>query len=439
MGLTGLLQGLTQIGDFVGNKQEQDHLSQVMSANPQFGAQLYNAQFALEEQQRARRLEQQKKRQQDALRAIAPRFRSGMSTQDALSEYAAITGDISPLVDLAQAQSADTANIREFNLAQNNPAFAEYMKAKGERKLSGTEALIEKVMTENPGISYSQALTYVQGLARKGFIINGAQSGGLDNFNTDGINPTAQTYDTGSMPVLEDGPIAQGGLDNFTFGDTQDPMMQANQTASAARAQELGGANPYAQPTGSALPTVGMMPGVNEALAAQAADVATADAQAKANVELTTAPKIAEETKLAELRAINTNEFVKKANKSTDMLEAINKAEKLLPLASGSTYEALLENPAKRFIGTSDAETQANKELELLSGWLVSNVPRMEGPQSNFDVENYQKMAGDVGNTSIPVGDRIAALNGLRGLQQKYSHLNKPDNQENIINWEDLP
>jgi hypothetical protein len=50
----------------------------------------------------------------------------------------------------------------------------------------------------------------------------------------------------------------------------------------------------------------------------------------------------------------------------------------------------------------------------------------MEGPQSNFDVDNYKRMAADVGNKSKPIGDRMAALRGMRELQQKYAHLNPP-------------
>jgi hypothetical protein len=56
---------------------------------------------------------------------------------------------------------------------------------------------------------------------------------------------------------------------------------------------------------------------------------------------------------------------------------------------------------------------------------MVANVPRMEGPQSDFDVENYKTMAGKVGNNTIPVAERKAALNTLIGLQEKYKALNQ--------------
>lgn len=52
---------------------------------------------------------------------------------------------------------------------------------------------------------------------------------------------------------------------------------------------------------------------------------------------------------------------------------------------------------------------------------MVSNVPRMEGPQSDFDVKNYREMAATVGDSTIPVKDRLAALDTLEQLQAKYA------------------
>jgi hypothetical protein len=71
---------------------------------------------------------------------------------------------------------------------------------------------------------------------------------------------------------------------------------------------------------------------------------------------------------------------------------------------------------------TKGGETAA--QLEALSGWLVSNVPRMEGPQSNIDVQNYQTMAGRIGDRNLPIGVRKAAAEEVKRLQDKYAELN---------------
>lgn len=128
--------------------------------------------------------------------------------------------------------------------------------------------------------------------------------------------------------------------------------------------------------------------------------------------------------KQAALQADAEAEAKKGVGKANKMISVATEAQQLLPLASGGYGGAALSG-LKGALNISDEATQANARLKQLSGWLVANVPRMEGPQSNFDVQNYEKMAGDVGNILLPIGDRMAALNGLLSLQEKYSSLNK--------------
>ena len=45
----------------------------------------------------------------------------------------------------------------------------------------------------------------------------------------------------------------------------------------------------------------------------------------------------------------------------------------------------------------------------------------MEGPQSNYDVENYKQAAGDLANPIKPVEVRMAALQTLKQLNEKYA------------------
>lgn len=131
-------------------------------------------------------------------------------------------------------------------------------------------------------------------------------------------------------------------------------------------------------------------------------------------------PEVKAAQKRAVLEATNTDELIKRATKSKDSLSILDKAEALLPAATGSGLGSIGAG-IKEFAGVSDVESQANAKLANLSGWLVSNVPRMEGPQSDFDVQNYKTMAADVGNKGKPIGDRLAALTGLRELHQKYA------------------
>ena len=141
--------------------------------------------------------------------------------------------------------------------------------------------------------------------------------------------------------------------------------------------------------------------------------------------------------KAGELDATNDLDNQKKAVRGTDILQQISMARKLLPNATGSGA-GNVRDAVKGFVGYSDDKTQANSSLATISGWMTANVPRMEGPQSNFDVDNYKVMAAKVGDSSQPINDRLAALNVVEGLFNKYAPLNG-DNSDNPNNPPPLP
>lgn len=91
------------------------------------------------------------------------------------------------------------------------------------------------------------------------------------------------------------------------------------------------------------------------------------------------------------------------------------------PTESG--FGTMVDRAAGVFGVTPKGAETADK-LRTLSGWMVANVPRMEGPQSNFDVQNYQTMAGAVGDSTLPTSRRIAAATEVKRLQEKYASQN---------------
>lgn len=127
----------------------------------------------------------------------------------------------------------------------------------------------------------------------------------------------------------------------------------------------------------------------------------------------------------AELRAKSGAEAQKAVKKSDVLLQQLDQAESLLkekPTSSGigAGIDAL-----GNLVGVSSKGADTAAKLDSISGWLVSNVPRMEGPQSNFDVKNYQTMSGLVGDRTKPISQRMAALQEIKKLQQKYRDLNQ--------------
>ncbi len=115
----------------------------------------------------------------------------------------------------------------------------------------------------------------------------------------------------------------------------------------------------------------------------------------------------------------------KAVKKSEQMLSALDQAETLLKAGPTQSGIGSAADAAARFAGISTPGAQTAGQLETLSGWLVANVPRMEGPQSNIDVQNYTTMAGMVGDRTRPVAERMAALKTVRELQQKYKQFNQ--------------
>ncbi len=106
--------------------------------------------------------------------------------------------------------------------------------------------------------------------------------------------------------------------------------------------------------------------------------------------------------------------------------EAIKQARSILqtgkPTASG--IGAGVDWLGSQF-GQSWKSTDAADKLRAIGGALTSKVPRMEGPQSNIDVLNYEKMAGRVGDATLPVSRRLAALEEVERLYAKYEHMNR--------------
>ena len=93
--------------------------------------------------------------------------------------------------------------------------------------------------------------------------------------------------------------------------------------------------------------------------------------------------------------------------------DIINSARALLQDEDNPPTQSFFGNVADMAAGTvgvtPDGAEQADK-LRAIGGALVSKMPRMEGPQSNYDVQNYKEMAGDVGNPNLPIKRRLAAL-----------------------------
>lgn len=110
-----------------------------------------------------------------------------------------------------------------------------------------------------------------------------------------------------------------------------------------------------------------------------------------------------------------------RARDAVTALDLISEARRLLPNATGGTLGAAADATAG-FFGHATQGAQANAALKTIAGQMTSKMPRMEGPQSDRDVQMYKDMAGDVGNANLPIKIRLAALAQIERLNEKYAN-----------------
>lgn len=142
------------------------------------------------------------------------------------------------------------------------------------------------------------------------------------------------------------------------------------------------------------------------------------------------AAPIAQATAVGKAQGEIAGGILQKQNMANTSVTLTQWARELLPKATGSLVGAGIAK-GKQTVGVSDESTQANTQLAIIGGQLVGQVPRFEGPQGVYDVKLYEKMAGRVGDATVPVKDRMAALDIIDALNAKYATQQQQSNLPN--------
>ena len=101
---------------------------------------------------------------------------------------------------------------------------------------------------------------------------------------------------------------------------------------------------------------------------------------------------------------------------SVDETGAVTKAPLPTQSLGGSIIDAV-----GAFVGkTPQGAAQADR-LGVIGGAMVLAMPRMEGPQSDADTKLYREMAGKVGDNTISIERRLAALDEVEKIYSKYN------------------
>lgn len=150
--------------------------------------------------------------------------------------------------------------------------------------------------------------------------------------------------------------------------------------------------------------------------------------QGKADVDAATKPGIARDTARATAEGKGEGERAitsgKQLSDGKSLRSQLAMAQKLLPKATGSGIGAIVD-VGLGSVGIATDSSIAATQLDTIGGWLTSSVPRMEGPQSNYDVASYGRMAAAVADRTKPTAERSAALKSLLEIQDDFDRKNE--------------
>jgi hypothetical protein len=110
-----------------------------------------------------------------------------------------------------------------------------------------------------------------------------------------------------------------------------------------------------------------------------------------------------------------------KVAEAKEALALIQQAKDLIPKATGSYAGRGIDLAARAFGKTNEGANNAAR-LQALEGALVAKMPKMSGPQSDKDVQLYRQMAGQIGDPTLPAEAKMAALQTIEEIQQRYAN-----------------
>lgn len=122
---------------------------------------------------------------------------------------------------------------------------------------------------------------------------------------------------------------------------------------------------------------------------------------------------------------VTTTTAGKREQQARNAIDIINEAEKLIDKGTGSYIGAGVDLVGKAFGGATHGAV-AGGQLKALEGALMMAQPRMEGPQSNMDVQLYRQMAAQIGDPTVPPKIKKAALETVKALHKKYAGESAP-------------
>lgn len=112
-----------------------------------------------------------------------------------------------------------------------------------------------------------------------------------------------------------------------------------------------------------------------------------------------------------------------------DIVSAVDPAtgRSMIHKATSSGIGAI-GDAANKLIGRDSESGNAAGQLKIIEGILISKVPKLSGPQSDKDAALYRQMAGQIGDPTVSVGQKEAAIETIRLINGAYNADGTPKN-----------
>lgn len=114
------------------------------------------------------------------------------------------------------------------------------------------------------------------------------------------------------------------------------------------------------------------------------------------------------------------DQALKRKAGATRVLSLLDDAEAAIKNATNS-YLGAGADQAARLVGAAPKGAVAIGKLKAIEGALLAEMPRMEGPQSNYDVQNYKQAVANLGDPTVPNEIKSAAIATVREIQNRYA------------------
>lgn len=242
-------------------------------------------------------------------------------------------------------------------------------------------------------------------------------------------------------------PGANGSKQTMQYDEYGRPVGSAIDSYVAPQLVDMGGSKQFAVPTAGQSFAMSMSPGEQAANARGWAGIANQRAQNGILQDANNINRMAQRTQIVQgadgqnylidkgtgqakpaqidgggtVQSGPTAEAAVKNQKNMSKLgDLIGQAREILPNATASGIGAKADE-ANRFFGRTTPGAQAAAKLSAIGGNMLMMMPRMEGPQSDRDVENYKLMTGKIGDPTIPAEERAAAMDAIEEIARRYA------------------